>query len=242
MSVKEKMSNFSKELINEASENKSTILTILAVAGVAGTLVTSTIAALKTKEKIDAANGAINKDNIGDIVKYYIPVALSTGVTITCVICAHKADMAKYAALAAVYASDSKKLESLSKEISDRITDKTVKSERDIPVNNDSVDEKFQFYDTFTGTYIWTSYRKLLEACNCINELLHDEINVHCKDFYDILSHETGESINDADYYWNHNDGALSLEFGAMLNDNFEMYRTVKFSRNPGIIEQKYFY
>ena len=237
MNVKGMIDNVAREV----GENKSTLLTIGAVLGVAATAVTTIIGSFKAKELMDNHEGKIEFNTVIALGKCYIVPLVLAGGTIICIVCAHKTDAAKYAALAAVYASDSKKVDSLVKKIenkSDKEPCDTDAAKQAVVQVADGSSDELRFWDEYLGRFVKTNFRELQQATENLNNEVHGTnggVGV-LRDFYREISdvdHNADVICGDCSIGWNNEDGIIGLEYDGALDDNLKPYVIYRFNQEP---------
>lgn len=237
MNVKGMIENVARE----AGENKSTILTIGALLGVGVTMVTTIVGSFKAKELMDNHEGPIELNTVIALGKCYIVPLVLAGGTITCIVCAHKTDAAKYAALAAVYASDSKKVDHLVKKIEGKTDEKQSEqnsTEKQTVQIADGSSTELRFWDEYLGRFVKTNFKELQYAIDNLNNELHGENGgtVPVRSFYHELYDvdDNAEVIcGDCGTGWNSEDGIISLEYDGALDDNLKPYVIYRFNQEP---------
>lgn len=103
------------------SKNSPTILTLISIAGVCSTIITSAQDTLKAKEKMDASHPRDKKEIIEATWKCYIPTAISATTTIGCIIGSHYCSNKQKNALASAYALSQMTLQEYQKRVIDQI-------------------------------------------------------------------------------------------------------------------------
>ena len=260
-----KVKEFVTEVATKASDNKGGILTGVTIFGALATTALTAIAAWKVKDIIDKNNGVIDKNVVKDCVKVTVLPAGALLITVFSAAGAHKAEVAKYGALAALYASDSKKLEDLTKKLGkkDVITvDKDGKLVKEDPVeavnkssayegstdelnvDQKTLNKKIKILDKYTGQEIDCSINDILRAVKATNDILFDkdpysdEIHkVYAWDsFYEELGVELRGSVNKS-AGWTTDDGLINVEFDGAIDNNMQLYYTFKFNTDPHDID-----
>lgn len=224
MEIKETIQNVTENL----GDNKGAILTVVAVLGTLATAVLTVRATLKAKESIDEHGGIINKEVATDIVKAVAPAAAMLTVTIISEVAAHKADVAKYAALAAVVA-DSKKVEQITK----KVTGKDIKAKAE-ECNATISKSKERWYDAYSGLWFETDLQTLLDAISDVKNVYAEmpfKGYVSVDNFYNRITDNIPASMQNSE--WDAEDGIVDLEFDAALDENLIPYRIFRFSIDP---------
>ncbi len=192
------------EMLNNVAtklgENKGGILTGVTIVGAIATTALTALATWKIKTIIDKNDGVIDKNVVKDCVKVSVLPAGALLITVFSAAGAHKAEVAKYGALAALYASDSKKIEDLTKKLGKKeviTVDKDgnlVKDEilvkdkklayggEDPKILDDTIspkerEKKRKIYDEYLGQFLECSINDIIKALNHTNEMLNDEKN-----------------------------------------------------------------
>lgn len=179
---------------------------ILAGVGVTGTLLT---AYLTGKASFQAARTIDNaerkqakvlepKDKVDLVWKFYIPAAVSGGVTVSAIIVGTAVGTRRTAALAAAYSLSTNAFteyrDKVREEIGERkehlLNAQTAQDElvRNPPSGNIIVSSgQVMCYERFTGRYFESSMEALRRAENKINAKLNREMYAYLSDFYDLV-------------------------------------------------------
>lgn len=236
MDIKRMIKNVGEEVV----EHKSTMFTVLGAIGCVASVGFAIADTFKCKEILDEHEGKITKEDALDVGKCYVRTSVSLAATVTCVVLAHKADAAKYAALAALYASDSKKLDSLlskskilsdeeAKDIETKISEERLTVEEDTEIRDGN--EKMVVYDRYLGRFLKVSMDDLDHALDAVNTTLIDEGRCAISVFYDSLGVEYPDAIEYEG--WNSTNGAVGLEYDAYCDSNRKLYLMYSFKYRP---------
>lgn len=202
-------------VVTKLGENKGGILTGVTIVGAIATTALTALATWKIKTIIDKNDGVIDKNVVKDCVKVSVLPAGALLITVFSAAGAHKAEVAKYGALAALYASDSKKIEDLSKKLvnkNDTIETKDGKlvkktasdevavankssvyegEENIIDVDNKTLNKKIKILDKYTGQELDCSINDILRAVNNTNETLFGESDRYSDDIRRVYAWDT---------------------------------------------------
>lgn len=221
------------------SRNSTTILTGLAVTGVATTVISGVTATVKAVRKlqqddiIDANLYLYDDRKAKDIVKsvwpLYVPTAVIGSLTMACIFGSHTISNRKAAALAGLYTTAEKTLKEYQSKVIDKVGEKKEKAIQEElakdAVSNSKGAEIYMTgngdslcYDILSGRYFTSNIEFLRKAQNDFNRDLINDMWGTLNDFYDRIN-ISGIKIGD-DIGWNV-DRMLSLKFtGALTEEN----------------------
>lgn len=228
--------------------NAPTILTGIAVAGVATTAVMAVKATPEAHERLVEAEvdkGA--KLTVVEAVKEtwicYLPATMIGGVTIACIIGANTVSSKRTAALAGAYSLiDSnyreyqeyvkkefgdKKEQAVQDKLAEDIVNRSNPDNRTIIVTGNGTQ---LCCETFTGTYFESDIESIRKAQNDINYLINNDSYASLNDFYERLGlphTELGEQLG-----WT-SDMPLDLEFSSTLDKNSRAALAFRYSARP---------
>lgn len=220
-----------KSILNAASKNSPTLLTLAGV----GLLIGAVFTACKDTEKyLDkrasselsaAAKGEEPKksEKIKIVVKCYWKTCVFTGLSVICFATSNHINVKRNAALATMYGiSEAQRLEYMAKtkeilgekkeaEIREKIAESTIERDKIPPdvAQNAPVGECL-CYDSMFGRYFFSTTEKILAAQNRLNDKLFQEMYISLNDFFDELgmSHiGFGEEFG-----WNVNNGMIIID------------------------------
>lgn len=216
-----------------ASDNSTSILTGVAVAGV----VTTTIFAVKATPK---AMGLIEEakeerdedlttlDKIRITYPCYIPAVGIGAVTIACVLGANAVSTKRSAALVGAYSALDTGFREYQEKVKEKIGETKEKNVRD-EVAQDRVtrDKKHETvvltgdgqvlcYDLWSGRYFQSTVESIRKAQNDLNAMLLNEMYASVNDFYGMLG-LSGNAMGD-EFGWN-SDKLLEVEFSSALTE-----------------------
>lgn len=185
---------------------KSNSPAILAGVGVTGTLLTAYLtgrASFQAARAIDSAERKHArvlepKDKVDLVWKFYIPAAVSGGVTVSAIIVGTAVGTRRTAALAAAYSLSTNAFteyrEQVKEELGERkehlLNAKTAQDElaHNPPSSSIIVSSgQVMCYERFTGRYFESSMENLRRAENKINAKLNREMYAYLSDFYDLV-------------------------------------------------------
>lgn len=258
-----KMTETLTKIANTTNQNKGTIFTIGACVGVVGTVIFSALGAIRAKQHLDEADGVVTKETVGKVAIDIAPAAITAGLTITCVILAHKTEVAKYAAIAAVYAKDSKTVESITSKVKiDKDGNITIDPKDKVDTNTDEIFNKngevlteevatlgtLRIFDRYSGQWYDCTIEDIRRAVRRTNDELlaacsNYGIGVYAADtfYYDMQSYAHNGGITKPELLegmgWTGDDGAVEVEFDAELDDNLRPYYTINFITKPHNID-----
>lgn len=180
------------------AENSTTLLTVAAVSGVAGTGVTAWYAAKKTSDiRLELGEDATKGEVAKKAWKYYIPPTLLGGLTIASIITLNIEHDKKYAALLGAYTIAKADKEKLGNKLKDLVGEEKAKEiketlgikeeERKRPEIIDDPYHKEWIIDDITGVRIFTSQVAVESASNCMNQMIAEDSSQTLVDFYEYL-------------------------------------------------------
>lgn len=182
--------------------------------------------------------------------KCYVPAAVTTGVSIACLVGASKVNLKRNAALATAYNLSQTALTEYKKVIEETVDEEKVKEIKEKvaqeTVNKKPVDEqrmankeiimadgeKFRCYDMTEGRYFWSDKESIREAVNNINAKLLSYDYVSLNEFYDELDLRNtglGEKVG-----WNMGrDGQIRVHFSSVLDDKGRPCLAIEYNVEP---------
>ena len=230
---KNNLTKLTKRVTTSISRRSPEILTGIGIAG----MVTASVLAVKATPKamrlLEEAkkekNESLTKmDVVKTTWKLYIPVAVTTTVSITCLIGASSVNFRRNAALTAAYKLSEtalteykdKVVETIGKEkekvIREKVTEDKIKKQ---PVNNNEViiTEKGNTlcFDSISGRYFRSDMDIIKKAENELNRRMLSDMYISLNEFYDELGLDhirIGDELG-----WNIDDGLIKLEFSSHL-------------------------
>lgn len=234
--------DFTKDVVKEAGENKSALYACGAIACLTGTLVTTIIATYRLKEILDENDGKVDKHTAMKIGKlYFIPVAFTIGGVI-CIVSEHKADVAKYTALLAAHAVDSKTLDNKLKEGKEEKISEVKgapKNDKEKDISCYRAGDTTKIWDEHHKRFLITSIDSLIEACSEANEELIGNDVVTVNSFYEYLDYFGESCCTDNDYNEGWKGHPVSIELGSHYF-NGETYLSFNFKYAPKEIDCNY--
>ena len=184
-------------------KNSPDILTAVGVVGLVGAVVESvkvTTKAARLIEEAECAKGeSLTKlEVVKTVGPSYIPVVVSTGVGVSCIVGARKIDRKRQAALMAAYALSENNLKEYKQKVTEVLGEKSEKKVRDAiaqeqviknPVSdNDIFDTGLGdtiFYDPYSSRYFKSNIESVRRALNNLNYRLMSEMWVSVNDLYE---------------------------------------------------------
>ena len=237
-----------RKLIHAVSKESPVILTVLAVGGVCATIVTTakatTVAERLIFESEEEKESPLEpKEVIKTAWKCYIPVALTAGITIVCIICAQSINSKRYAALAGLYSVS----ESAIKKYQDKVVE-TIGEKKEKVIRDDIAKEKIQenpmdgktiyetgngnylFYDALSGRYFRSDIETMRRVQNDLNKDLIDDMWVSVNEMYSKIGLrpiQLGDNVG-----WNV-DHLIDFQFSTQIAQNGEPCIVLDFYRLP---------
>lgn len=228
--------------------NAPTILTGIAVAGVATTAVMAVRATPEAHERIvEAEVDKGEKLTVVEVVREtwicYLPATLIGGATIACIIGANTVSSKRTAALAGAYSlvdSNYREYQEYVKKefgdkreqaVKDKIAEDTIQrsdpEDRTVIITGNGTQ---LCCETFTNTYFESDIESIRKAQNDINYLINNDGYASLNDFYERLNlphTEIGEQLG-----WTM-DMPLELEFSSTLDKNHRAALAFRYSARP---------
>ena len=233
---KTSMSKMTKNAKRWTNEHSPEILMGLGIAGVVTTVVLSVKATPKALRLLkDAEEEKGEKLTTSEVIKTawkpYIPVVISGGVSVTCLLGANSVNSKRNAALAAAYKISETALSDYREKVIETIGEKKEKAVRDkvaqkkveskpsskssIIVNNDG---NTLCYETVSGRYFKSDIDKIKKAINELNSKMLREGCISLTDFYNEIGLNS-TSISDG-LGWNVDNGLIEIYFSSQLADD----------------------
>lgn len=183
-----------KTLSRFVRNNSSTILTVLSLAGVVGTVVTASQDTAKAKDVITITKPRNRKEAIRVTWKCYIPTAISAGTTMACILGSHYCSQKQKEALSSAYALSQLTLQKYQEKVVDRIGKNKAESMRQEVMNEvaeyrspvaeistksilpiDTGHGTTLFYDIPTDTWFYSDKTYLDNQVNQANQMVLTE-------------------------------------------------------------------
>lgn len=239
-----------KKAINTMNSNSPAILTGMAVCGVGLTIFSTVKATTKASEILEEAKEKSNveKFSTAETVKLcwkpFVPVVLSAGATIGCIVCAHSISAKRAAALITAYKLSEAALSEyketvdevvdtdVKKAIQSRISDKKMSQ---VPFNSREVRMtdygEVLFFDSISSRYFRSSVAEVKRAENDLNRQCNFDMYACMNDWYDYLYLD---HIGIGDYLgWNVDDGFFEVEFESKIAENGEPCIVINYNKPP---------
>lgn len=250
------------KLANVASSFKASVTKhspeILMGFGIAGMLtstvlaVKGTIKATKHMEKRNEEEKVKNenfkcfqwKQVVKETWKYYIPSAVTAGVSITCLVGSSKVSSKRNAVLATAYKiAESahreyreKVIETIGEKKEELVREKIVKDKmEENPVNNNTIimtgNGETLFFDAWSGRYFKSDIEKVKKAENLLNLNLRNENYISLNEFYDLI----GLEHNELGYIlgWSIDKGYVDINFTPEFTPETKPCIAIHFSNPP---------
>jgi len=243
-----------KELVRAitsvARKHSPEILTGIGIAGMAVSVIFAAKATPKALEAIRRREGELKQDPLPPVeaaktaAKYYIPSAVSFGLSTACLIGASSTNLRRNAALATAYSLS----ETALKEYQDKTLDLVgPKKEQQIrtaidddkltkqPVNESQViftgKGEALCYDPWTGRYFKHDIEKLRRAVEDLSFAMQSEMYVNLNDFYDLIDLERTEAGDLLG--WDVSGGPIRPSFDSHLATDGTPCLVIRFNRPP---------
>lgn len=181
-----------------AKKNSPDILTAVGIVSLVGSVVESVKITAKAVKMIEDAKCETPVEVVKTVGPSYIPVAISTGVGVACIVGARRIDHKRQAALMAAYALSENNLKEYKQKVTEVLGEKSEKKVRDAmaqeqviknPVSdNDILDTGLGdtiFYDPYSSRYFKSNIESVRRALNNLNYRLMSEMWVSVNDLYE---------------------------------------------------------
>jgi hypothetical protein len=221
-----------KQVEKLVTQNSTSILTALGISGGITTTVLSAKAGYKSALIIEAYEQeygllVTRREKIELVWKYYIPAAISGGVSIASIIASTKISSRKTAAITAAYSLSEKAFLEYKDKVTETLGDKKEKKIRD-EIAQDRVSSNppssvvigsgpILCCDLFTGRYFNSDMETLRKAQNDINAYLMRHDRAALSHFYDMVG--LPHTSHSWDVGWT-SDKLLELEFSTVLSED----------------------
>jgi len=229
-----------------ASDNAPTILTAIAVAGVATTAIMASKASVQAHDhlqEVDPENEAEFKVKVAETWKFYIPTVAVGTATIACVIGANTVNTTRAAAMASAFTLSETAFREYKEKVKEQVgANKEQKIRDDIaqdevrknPINPSTViitgNGDVNCYEALSGRYFKSNKQTLQNAEIKINQRIIHENYASLNDFYHLIGLEDtdmGEELG-----WT-TDMLLDLEFSATLDSEDNPCLSFRYSAQP---------
>ena len=220
-------------------DNSTGILTAMSITGTLSTVYLASTASFKAARTIDlnesiGGTASDRKQRVKErtklVWKLYIPTALTTASTVTCIVAATKIQNRKAAALTAAYTISEKAFNEYAEKVTEKLGEKKEQALRDEiaqdKVNRNPPQAKELIVagsgnvlccELYTGRYFYSDMETLRRAANDINARVLSEMYAVLSDFYCLVG--LGYTSTSDDMGWD-TDRQLSLKFTAVLTDD----------------------
>ncbi|MGN1370918.1 MAG: DUF6353 family protein [Candidatus Coprovivens sp.] len=247
---KEGISKIINHVKTSVSQHSPEILTGLGITGMLSATVLAVKATPKALRLIEDKKEEENVDELTtkDVIKTcwrcYIPTAITTGVSVACLIGATSVNSKRNAVLATAYKLSEnafteykeKVIETIGEKKEQEVRDKVAKEKIEKnPVKNNEViiTEKGNTlcYDAISGRYFKSDIDKIRKAENIINKKLMNDMYCSLNEFYDLVGlpyTQLGFELG-----WNVNDSLVEIEFSTQLSEDDTPCIVVDYSVSP---------
>ena len=231
-------------------ENSPSILTGVGVAGTVTTAALAGKASTQAYKKYEDVKDKDTVEQVKSIAPLYLPVALSCGVTIACIIGANHVNLRRNAALAAAYAMSAEDIkiyktkveEKLGKKKSTDICDEMAAEKitknppkEDMIISTGKGDTLC--YDSMSGRYFKSDIEAIRHAVNDINQELTQNLRMSLNDFY----YELGlpEIVLGQELGWNGSsvEGQLNVIFSSQLTPDGKPCLVIEYDVCPLFVD-----
>lgn len=235
------------------SENASSLLTGVGVAGVIGTFVLASRAGAKASQILDAEERRRVEMEIPDAIekteywgmcwRCYVPPVLVMGGTIAAIVAANRMSAQRAAALAAAYGLSESRFQEYKDKVLQKVGSTKEQAVRDeIAQDRVTEDKSSQVvvltegdvlcYDMLTGRYFRSSVEKIKKAENKLNaELIHHD-SASLSTFYDDIGLPPTSYTDEVG--WNQaTDGVIEVQFSTTTSTDDRPCITIDFNIAP---------
>lgn len=188
--------------IKKAAPLACTIISMIGVVGVGVTTAKSTVKAVKILERVEDekedSTELTKKEKFQLLAPTYIPPALVTLATISCIMGAHLLNKKQQAAIIGAYTALNKTYKDYTKKVREKygeeadieIKKEIVKEEfeRDMVKNHGDYGESQLFYDEYTSAYFEAPLNRVLEAERQFNNAIDEFGCVNIGFLYDLIN------------------------------------------------------
>lgn len=213
-----------------------TILTAVAISGVAGTAIMTARATVMAvndyNDRPDKDKAVTKKEFISDYWKLYMPPVIMGGGTIACIIAGHSISTRRNLALASAYTLAERSLSEYQKEVREVIGEKKEAAIRDnldkkkIESNPPGQNEIIitgkgdtLCFDQYSGRYFKSDIDKIRKVENTLNKRLMVEMFLSLNELYYELGLSSIPLGND--FGWNINEeGPIDIHYSAQLTED----------------------
>lgn len=211
---------------------------ILAAVGVSGTITTAYLTAkasfqaAKVIDQIERkkARDLEPKEMVDLVWKFYIPPALSGGITISAIVAGTAIGTRRTAALAAAYSLSDKALTEYKTKVVEELGERKERKIRD-SVAQDNVNANppsgrevmlagpgnVLCFERFTGRYFHSDMETLRKAENTVNAKAQREVYAYLSDFYDLVG--LGETSTSQELGWD-SDRLMEIEYSTVISED----------------------
>lgn len=213
------------------SKHSSGILTGLGISGMFSAIVMTVPATVKAVRLIDEAEAETPKEKVKVAWKCYIPVAVTSVVSGTCLVCAATVSSRRNAALATAYSLTEtafrdykeKVVETLGEEADKKAMEAVAEKQvREKPVDNKEIiitgNGEVLCYDSISGRYFESSINEIDKAVNYLNRQMLTDMYVSLNDFYYEIGLD-GTSVGDK-IGWNIIHGQIDVHYSSHVTDD----------------------
>ena len=224
-------------------KHSGAIATGAAIAGVVGTTILAIRATVKAKDKIAEENPETPMELAKLVAKDYIPVAMSAGATVSCVLMAHNIGNKKIAALSTAYnlaqtaleeqlaatkdVVGENKVEKIKERITERKLEKNPASKSEVIVTGKG---ETLCYEALSGRYFKSSIEDVKQAVNDYN---YELIRCDCLSVNEWFDHLSLGHTKDGELLGWRSDTLLECDFRSKLTDDGQPCLVVDYENDP---------
>ena len=239
---------FIKKALNLVSDNSTTILSGVAVAGVITTAIFSAKGGIRAKQFLDEERSMrteplTNEEVFRTVWACYIPAATIAAATIACVVAARMGDNKKYLAIASAYGIAEKaindhqdRIEALGSKKADEARGQIGQAQvdREPPKENGILSTgqgDTLFRDSLTGRYFYSDVETVRAAANTVNSKVINETYASLNEFFREVDLE---EVNIGDDLGWRSDRLLELNLTAAITPNERPCLVIHYTPYPG--------
>ena len=252
------MKNIFKAIRPWVVKNEPEILMSLGLAGMIFATVYSIKATVDATHAVDKIKAERNveklpaKDIIKNVWKYYIPSAVSTVISIPCIIAGNRVSSTRNAALAAAYTLSETALQEYQEKTKEIVRDKKENEIRE-EIAKDKVKKTYEnstviltgdgdslFYEPLSGRYFKSNWNRILKAANELNaDAIGGSDIIRLSDWFDSLgldqtdiSDRMGWSI-----YKHGSSGLVSVDITSCLTPDNVPCGAIRYNNEPEYLD-----
>lgn len=231
------------------------ILMTMGISGMIFSVVWGVKATAKAVRRIDNKKIELNKDKltvkevIKETWKLYLPVAVSTVISVPCIVAGNRISNKRAMALAAAYTISETALQEYQDKTKEILGDKKYEALQE-SISQDNVNKSYQksnnvtligngkslFYEPFSGRYFETSWNEISKAANELNASALGSFSgtITLGEWYDILGLEPTDMDNELGWTVSDGkDGIIDISIDSVLTPNNQPCGSIRYNTRP---------